>query len=139
MLFECVLSRSTWSEPPGGGVGGPGCDCTCCMNTRLIKFAGLPGGRQPVRGRTDTRTHGSMHHGARACAPHKVHQRDVFTQGQKTEGEVGEEEGGRESYRACAPLITSTQICYHSNQISRGAEYSISGFGRSSVTFVAHK
>lgn len=108
------------------------------MNTRLIKFAGPPGGRQPVLARTDTRTHGSVHLGAGVCARATRGAR-LDKKKTKTEEEVGEEEGGRESYRACAPLITSAQICYHSNQISRGAEYSISGFGRSSVTFVAHK
>lgn len=45
--------------------------------------------------------------------------------------------GGRENF--CKPLIRSAQIWYHCNQISNGAEYSISGFGQSSVTFVAEK
>lgn len=44
--------------------------------------------------------------------------------------------GGKNS---CKPLIRSAQIWYHCNQISDGAEYSISGFGQSSVTFVAEK
>lgn len=46
---------------------------------------------------------------------------------------------GRESYWACPPLIGSSLIWYHCNQISDDAEYSISGFGQSSVTFVAEK
>lgn len=51
----------------------------------------------------------------------------------------GPTEGGRESYWAYKPLIRSTQIWYHCNQISDDAEYNISGFGQSSVTFVAEK
>lgn len=48
-----------------------------------------------------------------------------------------QKQGGREN--CCKPLIRSAQIWYHRNQISDGAEYSISGFGQSSVTFVAEK
>lgn len=47
----------------------------------------------------------------------------------------GQTEGGR----AIGPVIRSSQIWYHCNQISDAAEYSISGFGQSSVTFVAEK
>lgn len=47
----------------------------------------------------------------------------------------GQTEGGG----AIGLVIRSTQIWYHCNQISDAAEYSISGFGQSSVTFVAEK
>lgn len=45
----------------------------------------------------------------------------------------------REGCWACKPLITSTQIWYHCNRISDYVAYCISGFGQSSVTFVAEK
>ena len=102
------------------GASGSGCGCARCMNTRLIKFAGLPGGLQLVSAHTHMHTHMNAYMCTCKTRSHTLQ---------------GQTEGGR----ACKPLIRSAQIWYHCNQISVGAEYSISGFNQSSVTFVAEK
>lgn len=51
----------------------------------------------------------------------------------------GRETWGGGGHWAREPLIGSSQIWYQSNQISDDAAESISGFGGSSVTFVAEQ
>lgn len=108
---------------------GCGCGCSFCM--RLIKFSGLPGALQLGSTHTQcTHIHTVMHKCIHVCLLIGVQIRHVhMLRGDRQ----------RESYWTCKPLIRLTQIWYHCNQISDDAEYSMSGFGQSLVTFVAEK
>lgn len=144
-----VRCRSRWLEPSGTilfkhfwicvvsehlvRASGRGCGCTCCMNMSLIKLTDLPGGLQLTSARTDgtlARTNTVMHNCMHVWL--LIGALDTFTPYVETDR-------GREGCWAYKPLITSTQIWYHCNHISDDVAYCISGFGQSSVTFVAEK
>lgn len=135
MLFEYVLCQSTWSEPQAvdvtahaawirGSLSSLACQVDCSLFQRI-----------------DTNTH-MVHTHTRSLRDAWMYTCVLANRCTNTTCShtlQGQTEGGRESYWACKPLIRSTQIWYHCNQISDGAEYSMSGFGQSSVTFVAEK
>lgn len=97
------------------------------MNVRLVKFAAPPGGPQLVA----TRAAHMMLRDAWTCAC--AQKQGMFPH------DAGADRSGEGRENSCKPLIRSAQIWYHCNQIRGGGEYSISGFGQSSVTFVAEK
>lgn len=131
--FKCVLCQKHLVRASGSGR-----DCARCMTTTLIKFTGLPGGRL-VPAHTHTRTHTHVlhththtHRDAWMCTCVPANSCTCKTGSHTLQRQT---EGGG----ATELVIRSTQIWYHCNQISDDAEYSISGFGQSSVTFVAEK
>lgn len=97
VVWRCVVSEHLVRAP------GSGCDCTGgCMNTRIIKFTGLPGGLQLTLAHIhtqDVQVHTVMHeciHGFLLIGAQIRHVHTLYRT-----------DRGRESFWACKPLIRS--------------------------------
>lgn len=129
MLFEYVLCQSTWSEPQAvdvteraAGIQGLLSSSACQVDCSLLQHIDTHMVHTWLLHHAWTYTGVLTNRWTSRTWSHALH---VQTE--------------RQSCWPCKPLIRSAQIWYHCNQISDGAEYSISGFGQSSVTFVAEK
>lgn len=129
-VVRCVLSVHL--------VRACGCCCACWLNTTLIRFTGRPDGLQHThRHNTQTRGfHMLAMWGMDVRSLIDIQIRHIYSDIQKVVVRQRAVWGG---HWACEPLIASSQIWYRCNQISDNAAESISGFGRSSVTFVAEQ